>query len=404
MAVTLREAGVAITVTSITDCLAFAVGGLLTQQRGVRNFCLYAVATVACDYALQITFFAACMVLDARREAQGRSAICGGIVAHPLGAGTGPESDDDTAMCPSCLLGCVQTQAGQPTGCLATIPCLEPAMRADGSVVGATAAFRWSRDLQLPCSISCCSSLPPGPSLETSQSYAMLQEDEDETGATAEGTRSTHRNGRKSQDAGEFLTEGRENHHEEGVFLGAGVAVAPSSVESSNTGIALEFPGRSFAPEDRLLLQCFKDTPIVSLDEARKEEHHMLKEQQAGSDGPGGFSRGARGDEVPVLSGACDRACASSLAPCLMRAEVRVAVLVAWVVYLGVFGAAIPYLSENLELAQLAPDDSYVHDFFDAQEHEFGGLQLPIALSAEGTDPRNALGRASVSTSRPAWS
>lgn len=180
LAVTMREAGVAITVTSITDCLAFAVGGLLTQQRGVQNFCLYAVATVLCDYVLQITFFTAWMVLDARREAQGRSAMCCGRVAHPVGAGLGPEHDDDVAICPSCMLSCVQEADGQPRGCFASLPCSEPAVRRDGSVVGATARFDCSRDVRLPCTFSCCaprSDVDEDGSI--SKSYAMLQEDQD---------------------------------------------------------------------------------------------------------------------------------------------------------------------------------------------------------------------------------
>lgn len=152
----------------------------------------------------------------------------------------------------------------------------------------------------------------------------------------------------------------------------------------------MDFPGRSFVPEDRLLCVCFRNTPFVSLESAITEAKHAREDEQQLYNGPSGSQHGQSHD-VPVLSGACDRACASSLAPFLMRAEVRVAVLVLWVVYLAVFGSAIRNLGENLELQQLAPDDSYVHDFFQAQEEQFGGLQLPIDLSADGTDPRHAL-------------
>ena len=67
---TLKHAGVSITITSITDIAAFAVGGT-TVLPGLRSFCLYASVGIVSIYFFQCTFFVACLSLDQRRiEAQ----------------------------------------------------------------------------------------------------------------------------------------------------------------------------------------------------------------------------------------------------------------------------------------------------------------------------------------------
>ena len=65
------EAAMSITITSITDALAFGIGAI-TYFRSVRIFCMYTGVAVIFDYLYQITFFGACMVLTGRREAANR--------------------------------------------------------------------------------------------------------------------------------------------------------------------------------------------------------------------------------------------------------------------------------------------------------------------------------------------
>ncbi|XP_069116335.1 patched domain-containing protein 3-like [Argopecten irradians] len=71
---TMRTGGVAITITSVTDFLAFAIGASASFI-SVRNFCLYAGFAVIFCYINQLTFFVPCMVINERRVA--RSAHCG---------------------------------------------------------------------------------------------------------------------------------------------------------------------------------------------------------------------------------------------------------------------------------------------------------------------------------------
>lgn len=62
----LRHAGVSITVTSVTDFVAFAIGST-TVLPALRSFCLYAAIGIAAIYFFQSTFFVACLSLDQRR-------------------------------------------------------------------------------------------------------------------------------------------------------------------------------------------------------------------------------------------------------------------------------------------------------------------------------------------------
>ncbi|XP_060072049.1 patched domain-containing protein 3-like [Ylistrum balloti] len=71
---TMRTGGVAITITSITDFLAFVIGASASFI-SVRNFCLYAGVAVLFCYLNQLTFFVPCMVINERRMA--RSSHCG---------------------------------------------------------------------------------------------------------------------------------------------------------------------------------------------------------------------------------------------------------------------------------------------------------------------------------------
>ena len=66
LGLTLKQAGSSITITSITDIAAFAVGGT-TVLPGLRSFCLYASVGIVSIYFFQCTFFVACLSLDQRR-------------------------------------------------------------------------------------------------------------------------------------------------------------------------------------------------------------------------------------------------------------------------------------------------------------------------------------------------
>ncbi|XP_072018135.1 patched domain-containing protein 3-like [Amphiura filiformis] len=61
------EAATSITITSVTDVLAFCIGAI-TPFRSVQIFCIYTGVAVAFTYTYQITFFGACMYIDGLRE------------------------------------------------------------------------------------------------------------------------------------------------------------------------------------------------------------------------------------------------------------------------------------------------------------------------------------------------
>ncbi|XP_064096527.1 patched domain-containing protein 3-like [Macrobrachium nipponense] len=63
---TMRHAGVAITVTSLTDVTAFAVGAS-TDLPALRSFCVYASVGIFAVYVLQATFFLVWLVIDQKR-------------------------------------------------------------------------------------------------------------------------------------------------------------------------------------------------------------------------------------------------------------------------------------------------------------------------------------------------
>eukprot|EP00753_Platysulcus_tardus_P010713 PLAT2988.1.p1 GENE.PLAT2988.1~~PLAT2988.1.p1 ORF type:complete len:963 (+),score=426.36 PLAT2988.1:284-2890(+) len=67
----MSSAGAAITMTSITNCLAFAIGAT-TQLPAIRYYCINLSFAVLFDFVLQVTFFAAALVLDTQRIAERR--------------------------------------------------------------------------------------------------------------------------------------------------------------------------------------------------------------------------------------------------------------------------------------------------------------------------------------------
>ncbi|CAH1251725.1 PTCHD3 [Branchiostoma lanceolatum] len=95
---TFAEAGVSITITAMTNALAFAVGAI-TSFPGVRIFCMYSGVAVLFAYLFQINFFGACLIYDGIREHQHRHFLTCLRVHTPTKA-------DQTGCCPpSCCTG-----------------------------------------------------------------------------------------------------------------------------------------------------------------------------------------------------------------------------------------------------------------------------------------------------------
>eukprot|EP00095_Tigriopus_kingsejongensis_P001088 maker-scaffold193_size270907-snap-gene-0.15 protein:Tk01088 transcript:maker-scaffold193_size270907-snap-gene-0.15-mRNA-1 annotation:"hypothetical protein DAPPUDRAFT_306990" len=72
---TMQHAGVAITITSITDVIAFGIGGS-TVIPALKSFCLYASVGIIATYFYQCTFFVAWMAIDQRRIEAKRDGCC----------------------------------------------------------------------------------------------------------------------------------------------------------------------------------------------------------------------------------------------------------------------------------------------------------------------------------------
>lgn len=70
MALSLQEAGSAITVTSITSMLSFGIGSL-SSTPAISIFCRFIAVAIIFDWFYQVTFFAGVMALGGKREAAG---------------------------------------------------------------------------------------------------------------------------------------------------------------------------------------------------------------------------------------------------------------------------------------------------------------------------------------------
>mmetsp|Transcript_17961 Transcript_17961/g.43972 ORF Transcript_17961/g.43972 Transcript_17961/m.43972 type:complete len:658 (+) Transcript_17961:1036-3009(+) len=68
----MRVGGMSIMITSLTDFLAFAIGGATTSIPALSSFCIYAGLGVLFDFIFQITFFMGCLVVNARRSEANR--------------------------------------------------------------------------------------------------------------------------------------------------------------------------------------------------------------------------------------------------------------------------------------------------------------------------------------------
>ena len=73
IAKTLTNSGVSITVTSLTDLLAFVVGSTTTVP-ALKSFCFFCGLGIFVVYIYQITWFTAWLVIDQRRMLANRNA------------------------------------------------------------------------------------------------------------------------------------------------------------------------------------------------------------------------------------------------------------------------------------------------------------------------------------------
>ena len=70
----LSKSGVSITITSLTDVIAFLVG-LTTNFRGVQIFCLYVSFAILFCYFYQLTLFSGCLCLHIKRIQKNKNSI-----------------------------------------------------------------------------------------------------------------------------------------------------------------------------------------------------------------------------------------------------------------------------------------------------------------------------------------
>nr|CAI5819257.1 unnamed protein product [Callosobruchus analis] len=75
----LKHAGVSISITSLTDVIAFLIGSS-TILPSLESFCIYAAVGVLMTFLFAITFFVACFVIDEERIAKKRNGVMPWIV------------------------------------------------------------------------------------------------------------------------------------------------------------------------------------------------------------------------------------------------------------------------------------------------------------------------------------
>nr|CAH7737017.1 unnamed protein product [Callosobruchus chinensis] len=75
----LKHAGVSISITSLTDVIAFLIGSS-TILPCLESFCIYAAVGVLMTFLFAITFFVACFVIDEQRIAKKRNGVMPWIV------------------------------------------------------------------------------------------------------------------------------------------------------------------------------------------------------------------------------------------------------------------------------------------------------------------------------------
>ncbi|KRY56200.1 Patched domain-containing protein 3, partial [Trichinella britovi] len=93
LAQALADAGVAITITSVTDVVSFLVGAWSTFP-AVTSFCIYTALAMTLDYTCQITFFAAVMAFFGNFEAERRHCLFPWIIIKENNNSAVKSSDD----------------------------------------------------------------------------------------------------------------------------------------------------------------------------------------------------------------------------------------------------------------------------------------------------------------------
>ncbi|KAI4881415.1 hypothetical protein NFI96_027089, partial [Prochilodus magdalenae] len=91
LAKTYEEAAVSITITTLTDVLAFYIG-LMSPFPSVQSFCMYTGTAILFCYIYNITFFGAFLALNGRRERSNRHWLTCMVMAPP-------DSDSKSNMC-----------------------------------------------------------------------------------------------------------------------------------------------------------------------------------------------------------------------------------------------------------------------------------------------------------------
>ncbi|XP_062377857.1 patched domain-containing protein 3-like [Sardina pilchardus] len=98
MAETYKEAAVSITITTLTDVLAFYIG-LMTPFGSVQSFCMYTGTALLFCYIYNITFFGAFLALNGQREGSNRHWLICRKVETPT-----PDNNSNACSC-SCSVG-----------------------------------------------------------------------------------------------------------------------------------------------------------------------------------------------------------------------------------------------------------------------------------------------------------
>eukprot|EP00916_Digyalum_oweni_P005982 GHVL01010318.1.p1 GENE.GHVL01010318.1~~GHVL01010318.1.p1 ORF type:complete len:775 (-),score=121.43 GHVL01010318.1:80-2404(-) len=74
-AMTLRDCGIGITITTLTNLLSFAIGSA-SPYLAIRNFCIFTFCALLTGYVMVLTIFFAFVCLDSEREARNDVCLC----------------------------------------------------------------------------------------------------------------------------------------------------------------------------------------------------------------------------------------------------------------------------------------------------------------------------------------
>ncbi|KFU96662.1 Patched domain-containing protein 3, partial [Chaetura pelagica] len=109
LAETYSEAALSVTITTLTDVLAFFIG-TWTAFPSVRSFCLYTGTAFVFCYIYTLTFFGAIIVLNHKREEGNRH----WLICMPVGVDEGEA--EKSCLYNACCIGNYSGQSSQPEG------------------------------------------------------------------------------------------------------------------------------------------------------------------------------------------------------------------------------------------------------------------------------------------------